>query len=142
MPIRLDDSDADFSRRFSDFLGVKREAAQDVEESVRHIIAEVKAYGDRALLQLTLQFDRLDLAKTGMRVSAAEIEAAAKTCEPARSRRSNSRASASRPITSAKSRPTSISPTRSASKWGGAGPRSKRSGSMCRAAPPPIRRRC
>ena len=82
MPIRLDDNDADFSRRFSDFLGVKREAAEDVEQKVRHILAEVKAYGDRALLQLTLEFDRLDLAKTSMRVSSAEIDAAEKSCEP------------------------------------------------------------
>jgi histidinol dehydrogenase len=82
MPIRLDDNDADFSKRFDDFLGVKREAAEDVEQKVRHILAEVKAYGDRALLQLTLEFDRLDLAKTNKRVSSAEIDAAAKSCEP------------------------------------------------------------
>ncbi len=82
MPRRLDSQSADFSERFRAFLAVKREAAQDVEESVRNIIAEVKAYGDRALLQLTLEFDRLDLAKVGMRVSIDEIEAAAKSCEP------------------------------------------------------------
>ncbi len=54
MPLRLD-SKNDFSERFRTFLAVKREAAQDVEQSVRRIIAEVKAYGDRALLQLTLE---------------------------------------------------------------------------------------
>ena len=82
MPLRLDSQSADFSTRFRAFLAVKREAAQDVEQSVRRIIAEVKAYGDRALLQLTLQFDRLDLAKVSMRVAAEEIEAAAKSCDP------------------------------------------------------------
>src|ERR1019366_1165223 len=82
MPLRLDSQSADFSTRFRPFLGVKREAAQDVEKSVRHILAEVKAHGDRALLQLTLEFDRLDLSKVSMRVSADEIEAAAKSCEP------------------------------------------------------------
>jgi histidinol dehydrogenase len=82
MPLRLDSQSADFSERFRAFLAVKREAAQDVEESVRNIIAEVKAYGDRALLQLTLEFDRLDLAKISMRVTADEIDAAAKFCEP------------------------------------------------------------
>ena len=50
MPLRLDSQSADFSTRFRAFLAVKREAAQDVEESVRRILAEVKAYGDRALL--------------------------------------------------------------------------------------------
>jgi histidinol dehydrogenase len=82
MPLRLDSQSADFSERFRAFLAVKREAAQDVEESVRNILAEVKAYGDRALLQLTLEFDRLDLAKISMRVTADEIDAAAKSCEP------------------------------------------------------------
>jgi histidinol dehydrogenase len=81
MPLRLDHKSADFAQRFEAFLGVKREAAQDVEASVRNIIAEVRAYGDRALLQLTLEFDRLDLAKTAMRVSAAEIDAAAAACD-------------------------------------------------------------
>ena len=82
MPLRLDSKSADFSTRFSAFLGVKREAAQDVEASVRNILAEVKTYGDRAVMQLTLEFDRVDLAKIGMRVSAAEIEAAAAKCKP------------------------------------------------------------
>jgi histidinol dehydrogenase len=82
MPLRLDSKNADFAARFRDFLAVKREAGQDVETAVRHILAEVKAYGDRALLQLTLKFDRLDLAKVSMRVAPEEIEAAAKSCEP------------------------------------------------------------
>ncbi len=81
MPLRLDSQSADFSERFRAFLAVKRETAQDVEQRVRHIIAEVKAYGDRALLQLTLEFDRLDLAKVAMRVAPEEIEAAAKACD-------------------------------------------------------------
>ncbi|MGH6683637.1 MAG: histidinol dehydrogenase, partial [Pseudolabrys sp.] len=82
MPLRLDSQSADFAERFRAFLGVKREAAQDVEQRVRHIIDEVKAYGDRALLQLTLEFDRLDLAKVNMRVTQAEIDAAEKSCAP------------------------------------------------------------
>jgi histidinol dehydrogenase len=82
MPLRLDSQSADFSTRFRAFLSAKREAAQDVEERVRNILSEVRAYGDRALLQLTLEFDRLDLSKVGMRVSATEIDAAEKACEP------------------------------------------------------------
>ena len=82
MPLLLDSRSADFAERFAAFLAVKREAAQDVEQTVRHIIDEVRAYGDRALAQLSLEFDRIDLAKTGMRVSAAEIDAAEKACEP------------------------------------------------------------
>jgi histidinol dehydrogenase len=82
MPLRLDSQSADFAERFRAFLAVKREAAQDVEEAVRNILAEVKTHGDRALIQLTLEFDRLDLAKTGMRVSATEIDAAESACKP------------------------------------------------------------
>ncbi len=82
MPLRLDSQSTDFSTRFSDFFAVKREAAQNVEETVRHLIAEVRAYGDRALFDLTKTFDRVDLAKIGLRVTAAEIDAAAARCKP------------------------------------------------------------
>jgi histidinol dehydrogenase len=82
MPLLLDSRSADFAERFAAFLGVKREAAQDVEQKVRHIIDEVKAYGDRALVQLSLEFDCIDLGKVGMRVTAAEIDAAEKACKP------------------------------------------------------------
>src|SRR5471032_1024063 len=82
MPLRLDSQSADFSTRFRAFLAVKREAAQDVEDAVRAIVAEVMAYGDRAVVQLSATFDRVDLAKLGMRVTAAEIDAAAALCKP------------------------------------------------------------
>ena len=82
MPLRLDSQSADFAERFRAFLAVKREAAQDVEQTVRGIIAEVMARGDRALFELTAKFDRLDLAKTGLRLPAAEMDAAEKSCEP------------------------------------------------------------
>ncbi len=81
MPIRLDSQDPDFERRFRAFLTVKREAAPDVEAAVRAIIADVQARGDRALFDLTLKFDRLDLATAGLRVSVAEIDAAAAACD-------------------------------------------------------------
>ena len=82
MPLRLDARSPDFAKRFDAFLGVKREASPDVEQAVRAIIADVRARGDSALADLTLTFDRLDLAQTPMRVSVAEIEAAAAQCDP------------------------------------------------------------
>ena len=39
MPLRLDSQSADFAERFRAFLSVKRDAAQDVEQTVRGIIA-------------------------------------------------------------------------------------------------------
>jgi histidinol dehydrogenase len=80
MPLRLDSQSADFSTRFRAFLAVKRESAPDVEATVRGIIAEVMARGDRALFELTATFDRVDLSKSGLRVSAPEIDAAEKSC--------------------------------------------------------------
>ena len=81
MPLRLDSQSADFPTRFRAFLGVKREATQDVEQAVRAIIADVRARGDRALTELTAKYDGVDLAKAGLRVTAAEINAADKACD-------------------------------------------------------------
>jgi histidinol dehydrogenase len=81
MPLRLDTRSPEFEPRFRDFLNVKREASQDVEDSVRSIIADVVARGDKALIELTHKFDRVDLMKLGLRVGAAEIEAAEHACE-------------------------------------------------------------
>jgi histidinol dehydrogenase len=83
MPIRLDTQAADFAHRFHAFLDTKREAARDVEEAVRAIIDEVRKDGDRALIRLTRKFDRVDLSQTRLRVTPAEIDAAAGQCESA-----------------------------------------------------------
>jgi histidinol dehydrogenase len=82
MPIRLDSRSADFSARFAAFLATKRETAPDVEQAVRAIIAEVRANGDRALVELTRKFDRVDLDQIGLRVTDAEIEAATAASPP------------------------------------------------------------
>ena len=81
MPLRLDSQSADFADRFRNLLALKRETAQDVEQAVRDIIADVVARGDRALFELTAKFDRVDLAKTRLRVATAEIDAAEKSCD-------------------------------------------------------------
>ncbi len=81
MPVRLDARAADFPRQFRAFLATKREASADVETAVRAIIADVVARGDRALVELTRTYDRIDLDRIGLRVSAAEIAAAAAACD-------------------------------------------------------------
>jgi histidinol dehydrogenase len=81
MPLRLDTASADFAERFAAFLATKREAAADVEQAVRTILAEVARDGDRALISLTKRFDRVDLASVGLRVIPEEIERAAATCD-------------------------------------------------------------
>jgi len=82
MPLRLDSQSADFPAQFRDFLSVKREASHDVEQTVRGIIDDVKARGDAALSEYTAKFDRVDLAKIGLRVTPAEIDAAEAKCKP------------------------------------------------------------
>ena len=76
MPLRLNSQSADFAERFRALLAGKREAAADVDAAVRAIIADVQARGDAALIALSAKFDRVDLAKLGLRVSAGEIDAA------------------------------------------------------------------
>jgi len=83
MPIRLDARAAGFAEKFRAFLDTKREASADVEQSVRAIIADVAARGDAALLELTRKFDRVDLDAIGLRVTQAELDAAAAACDPA-----------------------------------------------------------
>jgi histidinol dehydrogenase len=81
MPIRLDAHAPDFAERFGAFLDTKRETAGDVEQVVRAIIADVAARGDPALIELTARHDRLDLDASGLRITAAEIEAAYAACD-------------------------------------------------------------
>ena len=66
MPIRLDSRAPDFAQRFRAMLAAKREAVADVEDVVRGIIADVAAGGDRALIELTRKFDRVDLDQVGL----------------------------------------------------------------------------
>ena len=83
MPIRLDARAPDFAERFRAFLATKREAAADVEAVVRAILAEVAERGDAALIELTAKHDRLDLSASGLKITAAEIEAAHAACDQA-----------------------------------------------------------
>jgi histidinol dehydrogenase len=81
MPIRLDSRSADFAARFAAFLATKREISEDVDQAARAIINDVRRNGDRALIELSRKFDRIDLEKVGLRVSAAELDAATSACD-------------------------------------------------------------
>jgi histidinol dehydrogenase len=76
MAIRLDTAAADFEARFRDLLAMKREVSEDVDQAVRAIVRAVREQGDAALIELSKKFDRVDLDKLGIRISAAEIAAA------------------------------------------------------------------
>ncbi len=80
MAIRLDIRSGDFAETFRAFLATKRETSADVEAAVRTIVADVASRGDAALRDYTLKFDRLDLGRVGLAVTAREIAAAFKAC--------------------------------------------------------------
>jgi len=76
MPHHLDSTAADFDARFAAFLATKREVSQDVDDTVRDIIARVRQEGDGALIDYTARFDRLQLTPDKIRITEAEIDAA------------------------------------------------------------------
>jgi histidinol dehydrogenase len=75
MPSFLNSKDADFEARFTTLLGQKREDSPDVDDAVAAIIADVRARGDAAVLELTSRFDKLALTAETMAFSQAEIDA-------------------------------------------------------------------
>jgi histidinol dehydrogenase len=75
MPQFLSTKDADFDARFTAILNAKREDSPDVDDVVAGIIADVRARGDAAVLELTAKFDRLELTADQLRVSEVEIDA-------------------------------------------------------------------
>jgi histidinol dehydrogenase len=83
MAVRLDMNSGDFAKDFRALLDAKREAATDVEAAVRTIIADVAAHGDDAINDYTRKFDRCDLNRIGLKVTAGEIAAAVNSCSRA-----------------------------------------------------------
>ncbi|MGP6086488.1 histidinol dehydrogenase [Antarctobacter jejuensis] len=75
MPVYLDSRQDDFETAFATLLGAKREDSPDVDHVVAGIIADVRARGDAAVLELTAKFDRLELEASGLRFSESEIAA-------------------------------------------------------------------
>ena len=82
MPQFLDAQAADFEAAFNTLLNAKREDSPDVDAIVAGIIADVRARGDEAVLELTEKFDRIKLTPDTMRVTADEVEEAASQVAP------------------------------------------------------------
>lgn len=74
MPHFLNAADPDFETAFSSVLSAKREDMPDVDQAVAEIIADVRNRGDRALIDLTQKFDRLQLTPDRLRFSDDEID--------------------------------------------------------------------
>ena len=82
MPVFLDTTDPAFETGFAALLGAKREDSPDVDAVVADIIADVRARGDAAVIELTERFDRLALSPETMAFSADEIAAAVAEVTP------------------------------------------------------------
>jgi histidinol dehydrogenase len=77
MPRRLDAGAAGFEKDFAALIMGKRELEEDVDQAVAAIIARVRREGDAALIDLTRKFDRFELTPATIRISQADIDAAA-----------------------------------------------------------------
>jgi histidinol dehydrogenase len=76
MARRLNAKDKSFAADFDALLFAKREIEEDVALAVRGLIADVRARGDAALVELTNKFDRANITIADLKISAAEIDAA------------------------------------------------------------------
>ncbi len=75
MPHFLDYAQSDFETQFSKLLSAKREDSPDVDHVVADIIADVRARGDHAVIELTEKFDQI--TPDPMRFSEDELSEAA-----------------------------------------------------------------
>jgi histidinol dehydrogenase len=75
MPYFLDTADTGFEADFAALMAAKREEAADVDATVAAILAEVRARGDAALIELTARFDRLTLTPETLAFTPEEIAA-------------------------------------------------------------------
>jgi histidinol dehydrogenase len=80
---RLSTSDPGFERAFARLLDPARAAAADVRDAVAGIIADVRARGDAALIDLTERFDGPRLTPETLAFSPDEIAAQAALADPA-----------------------------------------------------------
>ncbi|MCA3382986.1 MAG: histidinol dehydrogenase, partial [Roseomonas sp.] len=80
---RLDTREAGFEAAFTALLDDARETTQKVDGIVAGIIADIRARGDAALVELTARFDRWQPANAAaLCVTQAEIDAADATIAP------------------------------------------------------------
>ncbi len=79
---RLDTSQPDFEQHFAALAGQAHATTERVDQAVAAIIADVRARGDAALLDLTARFDGLSLSPNRLRITPEETEAASAAVPP------------------------------------------------------------
>src|ERR1700684_1264681 len=81
MAVALDMQSADFDESLASLVAAKRETPADVDLTVADIIDDVRHRGDVALAELSLRFERIEIGRIGLKIAAADIEAAIGACE-------------------------------------------------------------
>lgn len=79
----LSASAPDFQTQYQALLQTRGDAVDGVEGRVAAILADVKARGFNALAELSQKFDDFVLTLETVRVTAAQVDAAIKACDPA-----------------------------------------------------------
>lgn len=82
MPLRLDASDPGFAAAFATLVDARRDADEDVAQTVREVISRVRTEGDAALADLTARFDRFDPQADGWSISPAQCARAYEEIAP------------------------------------------------------------
>ncbi|WP_137390924.1 histidinol dehydrogenase [Rhodoligotrophos defluvii] len=82
MAITLYQTAPDFEARFNALLSTKREVAEDLNQAVARIIADVRDRGDAALVDYTRRFDRHPVTAATLAFTQGEIDAAAAEVAP------------------------------------------------------------
>jgi histidinol dehydrogenase len=80
MARRLNLTDPHFEADFALLLDDKRETAQDVNDTVNAIIADIRRRGDIALIDYTNRFDRHQVNRDSLAIGATEVEQALAAC--------------------------------------------------------------
>jgi histidinol dehydrogenase len=78
MARRLNAREKDFEQRFSALIESTRDTEDDVSRAAQDIIADVRARGDSALIELSARFDHVTLTADSLRVTQREIDEAYK----------------------------------------------------------------
>ena len=83
MPARLNTAEPGFGRAFAALAARRRESGEEVRGRVAGILAEIRARGDEALVELTARHDRFQATDAAaLAVPASEIAAARAACPP------------------------------------------------------------
>lgn len=74
--LKMSTQSPDFASLFLMLVNAKRETDADISRDVTAIIADVRKRGDTAVRELTLKFDKFDLAERGWEITRAECKSA------------------------------------------------------------------